>query len=150
MNVVEAWRGRAKRLRAQYRHCASCGSVAAVRRLSCTRCGADMSRAPLTRLPASISVVAFSHAHLIVETMDQVERLNPVMLARVGKHQLMPFPLCESDAGLGPRLVGEELQLVLRRERCDDDLHEPIGYVRKLSASAVSRSKLKRSEVKSK
>lgn len=150
MNVVEAWRGRAKHLRAQYRHCANCGSLAAVRRLSCTRCGADMSRAPLKRLPASVPVVAFSHAHLIVERMDQVERLDPVMLARVGEHQFMPLPLCESDAGLGPQLVGGELELALRRERRDGDLQDPIGYTRKLAATAASRAKLKRSEAKSK
>ncbi len=109
-----------------------------------------MSRAGVASLPRSMPVVAFSHAHLVVETMDQIEQLNPVMLAQVGEQQLMALPLCESDAALGARLVGEELEFALRRERSGQDMQAPIGYTRKLTASAATRAKLKRSEVKSK
>src|SRR5262249_333679 len=135
MNVVESWRSRARQLRAQYRRCAACGALATVRRLSCTRCGADMSEAHLAPLPRSMPTVAFSHAHLVVETMDQVENVNGVMLARVNANQVMALPLCDSDAELGPRLVGEELGYALRREGSADDSRAPIVYRRKLAAS---------------
>lgn len=150
MNVVENWRGRARNLRGRYRRCDSCGAFAAVRRLRCARCGTDMSRATLSAIPASVRAVAYSHSHLIVETMDQIENLDPVILARVTDDQFMALPLCQSDAAIGPSLVGETLQTALRRRRTSTDPREPIVYERKLVASAATRMKIKRNELKSK
>lgn len=150
MNVVENWRRRARSLRGQYRRCSACGAFAGVRRLACARCGADMSRAAPSTLPRSLPAVAFSHSHLVVEAMNQTEDLNPVMLVRVGDRQLMALPLCESDAGIAPRLVGESLGLALRRKHSLMDPRAPIDYERKLTASAATRAKLKRNELKAK
>ena len=150
MNVVNDWRGRARNLRGQYQRCDGCGALSAVRRLSCARCGADVSRATRSALPASLRAVAFSHSHLIVEAMDQTENLNAVILARLTDDQFMALPLCEADAALAPRLIGETLHIALRRRRSNTNSREPIVYERKLVASAATRSKLKRTEVKSK
>ena len=150
MNVVNDWRGRARNLRGQYQRCAGCGALSAVRRRSCARCGDDMLRATLSALPPSVRAVAVSHAHLIVETMDQTENLNAVVLARLTDDQLMALPLCESDAALAPRLVGETLHLALRRRHSETGPREAIVYERKLVASAATRAKLKRTDVKSK
>jgi len=150
MNVVENWRRRARSLRGQYHRCLACGAFAGVRRLVCTHCGADMSRAAPSNLPRSLPAVAFSHSHLVIEAMNQTENLNPVMLVRVGDRQLMALPLCESDAAIAPRLVGESLGLMLRRKHSLTDPRAPIDYERKLSASAATRAKLKRNEVKTK
>jgi len=82
--------------------------------------------------------------------MNQTEDLNPVILVRVGDRQLMALPLCESDAGMAPRLVGEKLGLALRRKQSLTDPRAPIDYERKLAASAATRAKLKRNELKAK
>lgn len=150
MNVVENWRRRARSLRGQYLRCHACGAFAAVRRLVCASCGADMSRAALSTLPRSLPAVAFSHSHIVVEAMNQTEDLNPVILVRVGDRQLMALPLCESDTGMAPRLVGEKLGLALRRKQSLTDPRAPIDYERKLAASAATRAKLKRNELKAK
>jgi hypothetical protein len=149
MNIVENWRNRPRSLRAEYRRCDGCGALASVRRLLCTHCGADMSRASLARLPRTLPAIAFSHAHVVVETMDQTEGRRPVMLLRASGDQLLALQLCESDAGWGQRLVGEPLEVVLRKGP-NVSPNEPIVYGRKVAASAGTRARLKRNEVKSK
>jgi len=149
MNVVENWRNRARALRAEYWRCDACGTFASVRRLVCTHCGAKMAKSSPARLPKTMSAVAFSHAHFVVETMDQIEGLRPVMLMRAPDGQLIALPLCETDAGLGVRLVGEGLELVLRRSQSDGRPDEAITYVRKVASSVATRAHLKRNEAKS-
>jgi hypothetical protein len=149
MNVVENWRNRARALRAEYWRCAACGAFASVRRLVCTHCGAKMAASRPAPLPKTMYAVAFSHAHLVVETMDQVEGLRPVMLMRTPDGQHLALPLCEADAGLGMRLVGEGLELVLRRSQTDGGPDEAIAYVRKVASSVATRARLKRNETKS-
>jgi hypothetical protein len=146
MNVIESWRNRGRLLRAEYRRCASCGAFAGVRRLACTRCGADMSGAQSAALPKSLTAAAFSHAHLVVERMDQKTSLDPAVLVRIGDAQLMAFPLAESDASLGSQLVGEELALTLRRTGADNGKDEALAYQRKATATAATRARLKKTE----
>jgi hypothetical protein len=109
-----------------------------------------MSTAQPSPLPRTLRAVGFSHAHAIVETMDQREGLKPVMLLCAPGDRQLALPLCESDADWGPRLVGEQLEVVLRRSSPGVDGNEPIVYGRKVSASAGIRAKLKSNEVKSK
>jgi hypothetical protein len=150
MNVVRSWRNRARDLRAEYRHCDACGAFASVRRLCCTHCGAGMEMASDVPLPRVMSAIAFSHAHLVVETMDQIGNLKPVMLMRAQDGHHFALPLCEADANLGARLVGESLQLVVRRSGTESRADEAIAYVRKVASGANTRARLKRNEAKSK
>ncbi len=150
MNVIGNWRARARNLRGEFVRCDACGAFASVIRRACTHCGAGMAQAGRAALPRTMSAVAFSHAHAIVETMDQIGSLRPVALARVDRDRLLALPLCETDAALAPRLVGEPLELVLRRTELDGPPDEAIAYGRKFSASAITRARLKRIEPKSK
>jgi hypothetical protein len=109
-----------------------------------------MEAARPSALPKTMSAVAFSHAHLVVETMDQVGGLGPVMLMRASDGRHLALPLCDADAGLGARLVGESLALVLRRARTDGRSDDAIAYVRKVAAGVDVRLRLKRNEAKSK
>ena len=99
-------------------------------------------------MPRSFRGVEHSHAHCIVESMDQVSGRNPVMLAEARNGQLFALPLCESDAQHGAALIGETLELVLRRAQNDLGSNEPISYARKLAASAIVRLRLKKNSNK--
>ena len=101
-------------------------------------------------LPRAMSAIAFSHAHLVVETMDQVGNLKPAMLMRTQDGQHFALPLCEADANIGARLVGENLELVVRRSGTEARADEAIAYVRKVASGANTRARLKRDETKSK
>ena len=143
MNVVTAWRDRARALRAEYWRCENCGRFAGVRRLACSSCGRPMSDSNTAALPRSFHALAGSHAHSIVETMDQISEQSAVMLVQARNGQLFAFPLCETDAKCGAELVGETLELGLRRTRNNLGSNDPIPYGRKLAASAMVRSRLK-------
>jgi hypothetical protein len=95
-------------------------------------------------LPQSFRGLETSHAHCIVESMDQVSARRSVMLVEARNGQLFALPLCEADAQLGAELVGETLELVLRRSQNDLGLNDPIPYGRKLAANAIVRARLKR------
>ena len=144
MNVVAGWRERARGLRGEYWRCGNCGYFAGVRRTACARCGHVMNASARAALPRSFRAVETSHAHGIVETMDQVSGRRPVMLVEARNGQLFALPLCETDARHGPELVGETLELVLRRTRNNLGSSEPISYGRKLAASAIVRLRLKK------
>jgi hypothetical protein len=103
-----------------------------------------MHGADRTALPRSFRGLESSHAHCIVESMDQVSARRPVMLVEARNGQLFALPLCEADAQLSAELVGETLELVLRRNRNDVGSNDPIPYGRKLAASAIARARLKR------
>lgn len=149
MNVVAEWRARARGLRSEYWRCENCGRFASVRRLACTGCGCAMRACSRTALPRSFRGLESSHAHSIVESMDQVSGRRPVMLVEARSGQLFAFPLCETDAKQGAALVGETLDLVLRRTSNDVlESNEPISYGRKLAASAIVRQLLKRNSDK--
>jgi hypothetical protein len=82
--------------------------------------------------------------------MDQTQGLRPVMLMRAANNRLLALPLCETDAHLGTRLVGERLEIVLRRKQPQFDTNEPIVYGRKVAAGVGTRAKLKQRDAKSK
>lgn len=144
MNVVAAWRDRARGLRGEYWRCENCGRFAGVRRASCTHCGHGMLASSRALLPRSFRGLESSHAHPVVESMDQVSDRRPVMLVEARNGQVFALPLCESDAQHGAELVGETLELGLRRTRNDIGPNDPISYGRKLVAGAIVRQRLKR------
>jgi hypothetical protein len=144
MNVVAAWRNRGRDLRGEYRRCTQCGRLAAVRRRSCTGCGADMREAAISPLPRALLALEASHDHVIVETMDQIASRGAAMLVQLGKDQLLALPLCASDAAHGPELVGEALEFALRRTNDGLGPRDPIAYGRRLAASAETRLSLKK------
>jgi len=102
-----------------------------------------MSEAKTEPLPRRFRTAGYSHSHTAIEVMDQTGAQAPFVLADAGNGQLFALALCESDAGDGPRLVGEELELVLRRRAGDIGPGDAIRYVRKLAASAATRRKFK-------
>ena len=65
------------------------------------------------------------------------------MLADAGTGQLFVFALAESDSFHGAQLVGEELELVLRRSNRTAGPSDAISYLRKLAAGVATRAKLK-------
>lgn len=142
MNVVANWRDRARALRAEYWRCENCGRFATVRRAACTGCGNAMATAKPAGLPASLKAIGFSHRHIVVETMDQVSARGAVMLAQ-SDEQLFALPLCETDVPHGAHLIGEMLELVLRRKSARLGSNDPIAYTRKLAASAATRVRVK-------
>jgi hypothetical protein len=99
-------------------------------------------------LPRTFRGAESSHAHSIVESMDQVWARRPVMLVEARNGQLFALPLCETDANHGSALIGETLELVLRRTRNDAGTNDPISYGRKLAASAITRLRLKKNSSK--
>src|SRR5262249_43976011 len=115
MNVVRAWRDRARGLRAEFPRCDACGTFALALRLVCARCGASMANASTARLPRHVRGLGYSHAHLIVETMDQRRDRHPAMLVETPQGQKLALLLCETDSALGPRLAGEDLEIAMRR-----------------------------------
>src|SRR5262249_54904482 len=122
----------------------NCGRFAGVRRTACLGCGRAMDSSSSTSLPHSFRALESSHAHCIVESMDQVSERKPVMLVEARNGQLFALPLCETDAQHGAALVGETLELVLRRTQNSVGSSDPISYARKLAASAIVRLRLKR------
>ncbi|MBV9331892.1 MAG: hypothetical protein JOZ55_10105 [Alphaproteobacteria bacterium] len=80
---------------------------------------------------------------MLFESMDQRAGLRSVMLAETENAQPMAFPLCEADAAHRSELVGETLDLVLRRTQDQIGTHAPIFYQRKLAAPAATRMRLK-------
>jgi len=148
MNVVAQWRNRARDLRGEMWHCGKCGRLAGVRRVACAWCGQVMSAPDRTAMPRTFKGLEVSHAHTVVETMDQVSGLATVMLAEARNGQLFALPLCESDALHGAELVGETLELTLRRTGDSVGPGDPISYGRKLAASASTRLRLKRDSKK--
>jgi hypothetical protein len=76
--------------------------------------------------------------------MDQVTERRSLMLVEARNGQLFAFLLCESDAKHGAGLVGETLELGLRRMQNNMGSNEPISYGRKLGAGAMARLRLKR------
>jgi len=143
MNVVAAWRNRARALRGEFGQCQACRRYASVRRTRCARCGHTMTESKTVPLPQRMRAAGYSHRHTVVEVMDQSAAEAPFMLADGGDGQLFAFPLCESDARSGPLLVGEELELVLRRSEGELSPTEAIAYRRKLAATQSTRAKLK-------
>ena len=65
------------------------------------------------------------------------------MLVETRNGQLFALPLCETDAQHGAALIGETLELALRRTGQDLAANDPISYGRKLVASATVRLRLK-------
>ena len=147
MNVVADWRNRARGLRGEYWRCQNCGRFAAVLRAACTGCGHAMSDAGRTALPRSFRTLEASHAHGTVESLDQVSARRSVMLVEARNGQLFAMPLCETDAQLGAGLIGETLELVVRRTK-NVGSNDPISYGRKLAAGAIVRLRLKRNSDK--
>jgi hypothetical protein len=145
MNVVDSWRNRSRNLRGEYWRCETCGARAAVRRVRCPGCGSLLRGDAKGMLPRTLRAVAFSHSHLIVETMDQRTHLKPAALLSDEEGRLFAFPLCEADAEFGAQLIGETLQLVLRRLDANLKADEAIAYGRKVAAAPATRAKLKRS-----
>ncbi len=142
MNVVEQWRERARALRGEYWRCENCGRLAAVRRASCTGCGRAIANPSFARAPRRLLAVAASHAHAVVETMDQLSARGSVMLAKAESGQLFALPLAEADASHAKALEGATLDLVLRRKSEALGPRDPISYQRKLAASAETRRAL--------
>lgn len=142
MNVVEQWRKRAQALRGEYWRCGNCGRLASVRRSACTGCGHAAANASLAPPPRKFEALHASHAHAIVETMDQLSGRSDVMLAKAETGQMFAFPLCEADVSHARGLEGATLALVLRRRGDAPGLRDPIAYQRKLSASAETRRAL--------
>jgi hypothetical protein len=140
MNVVAQWRERARALRGEYWACEKCGRLAAVRRATCTDCG--HTKATLAPAPRRFQALYASHAHAVVETMDQVSGRCDVMLAKSDGGQLFAFPLGEADAARAKSLEGATLDLVLRRKSDPLGPRDPIAYQRKLAASAETRRAL--------
>jgi hypothetical protein len=147
MNVVAEWRNRARGQRCEYWRCENCGRFAGVRRAACTGCGQAMRDSGRIPLPRNFRALEASHAHCIVESMDQVSGRRPVMLVEARNGQLFALPLCETDAQHGPALVGETLELVVRRMG-NVGSNDPISYGRKLAASAIVRLRLKKNSDK--
>jgi hypothetical protein len=144
MNVVAAWRNRGRDLRGEYHRCTQCGRFAAIRRRACTGCGASMGEAAISVPPRGLLALEASHDHVIVETMDQIASRGAAMLVQLGKDQLLALPLCASDAARGPELIGETLELVVRRTNDGLGPRDPIAYGRRLAASAETRLSLKK------
>jgi uncharacterized OB-fold protein len=140
MNVIAQWRERARALRGEYWACEKCGRLAAVRRAACTGCG--HAGAELAAVPRRFEALHVSHAHAVVETMDQVTERRGVILAKSESGQLFAFPICEADAAHGKALEGAALDLVLRRKTGALGRRDPIAYQRKLAASAETRRAL--------
>ncbi len=139
MNVVEQWRERGRALRGEYWRCEHCGRFATVRRANCTGCGKAMANASPARMPRRFQALVASHAHTIIETMDQLSGRGDVMLAKAESGQLFVFPLSEADAPHAKALEGRSLDLVLRRKSDALGPRDPIAYQRKLSASVETR-----------
>jgi len=106
-----------------------------------------MSDAGRTALPRSFRTLEASHAHGTVESMDQVSGRRSVMLVEARNGQLFAMQLCETDAQLGAGLIGETLELVVRRTK-NVGSSDPISYGRKLAADAIVRLRLKRNSDK--
>ncbi len=100
-----------------------------------------------TALPHSFRGLETSHAHSIVESMDQASGRRPVMLVEARNGQLFALPLCETDAQHAAALIGETLELVVRRTG-DAGSNDPISYGRKLAAGAIVRLRLKKNSNK--
>lgn len=142
MSVVEQWRDRNRSLKAEYWRCSQCGRLAAVRRAACAQCGSDRA-AHLSALPRTLPARGFSHAHLVIETLDQTPRTKPFMLMELPGGEMLPMALADSDAAHARDLVGENLRLVLRRAR-SGGADGPIVYARKVAADPHTRSVLQR------
>jgi hypothetical protein len=97
-------------------------------------------------LPRSFRAVGTSQGHTVVETMDQESKRGAVMLAESESGQLFAFLLAESDVPHAAQLVGERLELVVRRKSPEIGPYDPIVYTRKLAARISSRLKLKSSK----
>jgi hypothetical protein len=80
--------------------------------------------------------------------MDQVSERGAAMLVEARNGQLFAFRLCETDAQRSAELVGEMLELGLRRTQNNLAPDDPIEYGRKLTAGAMVRSRLKRNSRK--
>jgi hypothetical protein len=83
----------------------------------------------------------WSHAHLVIETMDQAAHAKPVMLMELADGQMIPMPLASSDRKHAADLVGQPLRVVLRRMR-DGAGDGPIVYGRKVAADPETRAAL--------
>ena len=142
MNVVEQWRNRGRALGGAYLVCTHCGRVSAVRRVLCSGCRKPTTDAKRALLPRRLKAVGASHRHAIVETFDQVGTRGTVMLTRANEGLLLAFLLAESDVPHAGALVGETLDLVLRRNGTEFGPHDPIVYTRKLAANLETRLKL--------
>jgi hypothetical protein len=81
----------------------------------------------------------WSHAHLVIETMDQAAHAKPAMLMELPGGQMIPMPLASSDRGHAADLVGQPLRIVLRRMR-DGAGDDPIAYGRKVAADPETRA----------
>lgn len=149
MNVVEQWRGRARALRGVQPVCSYCGRFSAVRRARCSGCGKPAAEAKHSPLPRSFVAVATSHRHTTVETMDQIGARGTVMLTKAKNGQLFAFLLAESDVSHAEALVGEALDLVLKRKNGEFGPFDPIVYTRKLAASTEARLKVLKKNPKS-
>jgi hypothetical protein len=142
MNTIEQWRERARALRGEYWTCENCGRLAAVRRVTCTACGQAVGATSLAPAPRWLQALHTSHAHVIIETMDQLSGRGDVMLTKAESGQIFALPLCEADAPHAKALEGATLELVLRRKSDALGPRDPIAYQRKLSASAETRRAL--------
>lgn len=143
MNVVRDWRNRGRNLRGEYLLCPHCQAMSAVRRVACARCG-KKSAMSTARLPATLRAVGFSHAPLVIETLDQKGARAPVMLVELAHGQKLAIPLAESDAAHAGDLVGAELRLVLRRIDAEGT-RGPIRYGRKVAADPATRIQRRKS-----
>ncbi len=143
MNVVEQWRERGRNLRAEYWRCDGCSAWSAVRRVSCPHCGSTDKFAKV-KLPAKLKAIGWSHDHLAIEKLDQ--RAQVVMLLETPQGRPLAMQLAEADHAHASRLVGELLDVVLRRAQ-EAGASAPIAYGRKVAASARTRAALKNSEI---
>jgi hypothetical protein len=96
-------------------------------------------RAPL---PGKLRAVAWSHGHLVVETLNQIASQGRAMLLELAKGHWIALPLCETDRAHAPDLVGSELRLVLRRTNKLLGASDPVAYGRKVAADAATRIRL--------
>jgi hypothetical protein len=104
---------------------------------------------PIENLPADLRVVAWSHAHVVFERLDQIEARQPAVLVELPKGQVWPMPLSETDGAHAKDLVGETVRLELRRS-AEVGAREPIAYVRKAAASPAIRAKIIQRNLQSK
>lgn len=144
-NVTAQWRDRGRDLRGEFWLCPECAALSAVRRFACAQCGSRVDAVPAA-LPARLAAEGWSHAHLIVETLDQTGPRAPVMLMALPGGQKLAMPLADSDAAHPAALVGSQLDLVLRRIGASGP-KDPIRYGRKVAADAATRTRvLKKSD----
>lgn len=71
------------------------------------------------------------------------------MLMELSEARALPLPLADTDASHAPELVGEMLDVVLRRTKAAGE-RETVAYGRKVAAGAATRARRLKSSANAK